>query len=180
MLTKVKDRMTYANVTASLALFVALGGSSYAALSLPRDSVGANQIRAGAVRSSEIHNGSVTTLDISKQAKAALRGATGPQGPAGSSGAPAARFFAAMTAAGALVRGNAASGGRSGSPGTYVVGFASSARACVATATLGSTDGSVVAPGRITISDSNGQVAVQTYDASGAPADSPFQLIVAC
>ena len=37
---RIRDRLTYANVTATLALFIALGGSSYAALKLPRDSVG--------------------------------------------------------------------------------------------------------------------------------------------
>jgi len=43
------DRLTYANVIATLALFVSLGGVSYAAITLPPDSVGKSQIRAGAV-----------------------------------------------------------------------------------------------------------------------------------
>lgn len=42
-------RLTYANVTATIALFVSLGGASYAALVLPPHSVGARQLRAGAV-----------------------------------------------------------------------------------------------------------------------------------
>lgn len=42
-------RLTYANVVATLALFVALGGVSYAALSLPAGSVGTAQLRRGAV-----------------------------------------------------------------------------------------------------------------------------------
>ena len=37
------------NVVAYLALFVALGGTSYAAISIPRNSVGANQIRNHAI-----------------------------------------------------------------------------------------------------------------------------------
>jgi hypothetical protein len=40
MFARVRPRLTYANVLASLALFVALGGSSYAALQLPKASVG--------------------------------------------------------------------------------------------------------------------------------------------
>jgi hypothetical protein len=42
-------RLTYANVMATIALFVSLGGASYAALVLPAHSVGARQLRAGAV-----------------------------------------------------------------------------------------------------------------------------------
>ena len=42
-------RLTYANVCASLALFIALGGTSYAAFTLPRDSVGARELRADSV-----------------------------------------------------------------------------------------------------------------------------------
>jgi hypothetical protein len=43
------NRLTYANVVATLALFIALGGASYASLALPRASVGQAQLRAGAV-----------------------------------------------------------------------------------------------------------------------------------
>jgi hypothetical protein len=43
------DTLTYANVAATLALFVSLGGASYAAITLPAGSVGARQLRAGAV-----------------------------------------------------------------------------------------------------------------------------------
>lgn len=43
------DRLSYANVVATLALFIALGGASYAAVELPAHSVGAQQLRAGAV-----------------------------------------------------------------------------------------------------------------------------------
>ena len=41
--------MRYANITSSLALFIALGGTGYAALKLPKNSVHAKQIAAGAV-----------------------------------------------------------------------------------------------------------------------------------
>jgi hypothetical protein len=45
----ISARLTYANVTATIALFVSLGGASYAALVLPPHSVGARQLRDGAV-----------------------------------------------------------------------------------------------------------------------------------
>ncbi|MCU1675506.1 MAG: hypothetical protein JWM93_264 [Frankiales bacterium] len=142
--------------------------------------MGVNQIRAGAVRSSELHDGSVTLLDISKHARSTLRGATGPAGAIGPPGPSATRYFAAVNAAGAFVRGNATSGGRAGSTGTYAVGFGGPVSACAVTASLGSTDASVVPPGHITTSDEGGRVGIHTYDSAGAPTDLPFQLIVAC
>lgn len=179
----IRDRLSYANVIAALALFVALGGSSYAALKLPRNSVGSQQIRTGAVASSEVKDRSLQLQDISKPTRERLAGKQGPpgaQGPAGQPGAPAARFFAAVSAAGQLVRGTASSGGSGGAVGSYTVGFAQDISACVYTATLGSTDGSDVPPGRITVSAVGGKVAVKTFDAAGSPADLPFHLIVAC
>jgi hypothetical protein len=82
---------------ASLALFIALGGSSYAALKLPKDSVGANQIRRAAVASGEVKDGSLLSKDFKagqlprgQQGPAGTTGATGatgPQGPQGPQGA---------------------------------------------------------------------------------------------
>ncbi|HTU77790.1 MAG TPA: hypothetical protein VMF09_03435 [Solirubrobacteraceae bacterium] len=45
----VAGRLTYANVVATLALFIALGGASYASLALPPASVGRAQLKPGAV-----------------------------------------------------------------------------------------------------------------------------------
>lgn len=45
-----RRHLTYANVAATLALWLALGGLSYAALKIPPHSVGAAQLRSGAVR----------------------------------------------------------------------------------------------------------------------------------
>jgi hypothetical protein len=42
-------RVNYASVTATIALFLSLGGASYAAFSLPAHSVGGRNLRAGAV-----------------------------------------------------------------------------------------------------------------------------------
>ena len=68
--------MRYANITSSLALFVALGGTGYAAVKLPRNSVNAKQIAPGAVRSSEVKNHSLKAVDF----------AVLPQGPKGDKG----------------------------------------------------------------------------------------------
>lgn len=84
MFTRLRRSLTVSNTVAFTALFVALGGSSYAALSLPRDSVGANQIRSGAVRSAEVKNRSLLAQDF--KPGQLPRGATGPAGPAGALG----------------------------------------------------------------------------------------------
>ena len=104
----VKDRLTYANVTATLALFIALGGTSYAAVTLPRNSVGAAQIRAGSVGSSEVRDRSLTVRDFSRRSRSSLRGARGPAGPAGPAGGTAGAADAAdltyKTASGTVAR----------------------------------------------------------------------------
>jgi hypothetical protein len=84
-----KDRLTYANVTATLALFIALGGTSYAAVTLPRDSIGARQIRSGSVGSSEVRDRSLSLRDLNRRTRSALRGARGPAGPPGPPGGTA-------------------------------------------------------------------------------------------
>src|SRR4051794_25107972 len=73
-------------VVALIALVIALGGTSYAAVTLPRNSVGATQIRAAAVRSSEVKNRSLALADLSVRARRALRGQRGPAGPRGLAG----------------------------------------------------------------------------------------------
>jgi hypothetical protein len=53
-----------ANAIAYLALFVALGGTSYAAINLPAHSVGTRQLRDGSVTSRKLANGSVTPAKL--------------------------------------------------------------------------------------------------------------------
>jgi len=74
---RIARHLTFANVVACLALFVALGGASYAAFKLPKNSVGRKQIKKAAV----------TPAKLSKAAKLTLAGPTGPTGPKGATGA---------------------------------------------------------------------------------------------
>jgi hypothetical protein len=64
-------------VISTLCLFLVLGGGAYAATQLPKNSVGAKQLK----------NGSVSLAKLNAAAKNALKGATGPAGPAGPQGA---------------------------------------------------------------------------------------------
>jgi hypothetical protein len=87
----------YASVTATLALVVALGGTSYAAVALPNNSVGSNQIKRNGVASSDIRANAVTAAKVKDgsllktdflagQLPAGARGATGAPGTKGDKG----------------------------------------------------------------------------------------------
>src|SRR5438270_870186 len=77
-----------------LALFVALGGVSYAAVTLPKNSVGSKQIKPGAVRTSDLGAGAVTSAKVKDgsllsadfKAGQLVQGAPGPQGIKGDPG----------------------------------------------------------------------------------------------
>ena len=84
MFTKVKAGLTYANVIATLALFLALGGGAYAAIKLPKNSVGSKQIKSNAVNSSKLKDGSLLSKDF--RAGQLPAGAQGPVGPRGADG----------------------------------------------------------------------------------------------
>ena len=77
---RVLGNLTYANVMATVAVFIALGGASYAAIKLPKNSVGAKQLKSGAVTPAKLAQASKATLT-------GPAGAPGPQGPAGPPGA---------------------------------------------------------------------------------------------
>jgi hypothetical protein len=74
-------RLSYANVVSSLALFIALGGVSWAAATLPANSVGKRQLKNNAVTGEKVANGSLRAGDFARGALPA-----GPQGPAGAAG----------------------------------------------------------------------------------------------
>jgi hypothetical protein len=64
MFSRFRPRLTYANVMATLALFVALGGGAYAATSLPAKSVGTTQLKKGAVTTPKLADGAVTAAKV--------------------------------------------------------------------------------------------------------------------
>jgi hypothetical protein len=77
---------------ALLALFFAMGGTSYAAVTLPRNSVGTAQIKAEAVTLAKINSGALRSLKGAAGARGPQglqgdTGATGPQGLQGDTGA---------------------------------------------------------------------------------------------
>ena len=77
----------HSTVAAYLALFIALGGNSYAAAKLPKNSVGASQIKANGVGTSEVKNGSLRKVDFrSSELTVVPAGAQGSKGDKGDKG----------------------------------------------------------------------------------------------
>ena len=92
-----RNHLSFANVMSVIAVFVALGGTTYAAVTLPTNSVGIKQIknnavglseiRKNAVRSGEVRNGSLRRADFGAgQLPAGAKGDKGDQGIQGIQG----------------------------------------------------------------------------------------------
>lgn len=113
-------------VISCLALFVALGGTSYAVSKLPRNSVGTAQLKNNAVNSAKVKDGSLLARDFKAgqlppgaKGEVGAQGAIGPVGPAGPAGvdgedgAPGASGVIGATGANGL-QGNTGPTGPSG------------------------------------------------------------------
>jgi hypothetical protein len=186
-----RGRLTYANTTATLALFVAPGGTGYAAITLPRDSVGAGQRQARSVRSSElrsravnsrvIRNRSVRLTDISTGARSALRGPRGPQGPAG---APAMTLRAAVSSGDGAAIGNARTVGHLSGSNEYRIDFGRDLSGCIYSATPAAVQAGPTLEqpeaGRITVGTDGSRVLVRTFGASGNAHEQPFHVSAGC
>lgn len=77
-------RPSGAMLVALLALFAAVGGGAYAAVTLPANSVGSTQLRNGAVTAQKVKAGSLLASDF--KAGQLPRGAKGDTGAPGAQG----------------------------------------------------------------------------------------------
>jgi hypothetical protein len=83
---RIRSRLTYANVTASVALFAALGGGAYAAATLPRHSVGTKQLKNSSVGTKQLKRHAVTGSKLDPRVIALFKGQTGNAGATGAAG----------------------------------------------------------------------------------------------
>ena len=87
MLERLRRHLTYANVMATLAVFMVLGGTSYAAVKLSRGQVKTKHLANGSVTSAKVKNGSLLRNDFKAgQLPAGAPGQTGQTGPTGPKG----------------------------------------------------------------------------------------------
>jgi hypothetical protein len=89
-----RNKLTFANVISCLALFLALGGTAFAATHLGKNSVGTKQLKANSVTNAKVKDGSLLAQDFKPgQLPAGERGLpgehglTGDRGPQGAPGA---------------------------------------------------------------------------------------------
>jgi hypothetical protein len=193
-MSRLRSHLSYANTMATIAVFIALGGTSYAVAQLPRNSVGAKQIRTGAIGKSEIHRSAVRSKhirdrslalrDISFAARSSLRGQTGPAGPQGPPG-PGTLYAVAVNSGGGQSRSSAGISGvnHDAFSGSYAVRLERSIEQCYAVASLSDVPGGqTTSPqgGEIVTAVAGDTVTVRTRNSSGAVADLPFHLLVSC
>jgi hypothetical protein len=195
---------------ATLAVFIALGGASYAAIKIPANSVGSKQLKDNAVRGKEIKNGVVGTKDLKA-------GSVGPEALQGNAVgfdnlAPLAvdgskvkdgsipyekldpqtvspRLFAHVNSAGVLGENSGVTSVSHPSTGQYTVTFDRELRGCVAVATVGFGFGPGVigaggtAQARMNMNNNPASVGVTIYRRGYTFNDvenNDFHLIVAC
>jgi hypothetical protein len=103
----VRHRLSYASVTATLALFIAIGGTTAVGAqalltgrAVKDETLTGADVQNDSLTGADIRAGSLGSNDFSSAARANLRGATGPAGPAGETG-PAGPAGVGVTAASA-------------------------------------------------------------------------------
>lgn len=84
-----RKRLTYANVMSSVAVFIALGGSAYAATQLKKNSVGTKQLKKNAVVGAKVKDGSLSAVDIGGAVNSADHASTADRASAAESAARA-------------------------------------------------------------------------------------------
>lgn len=186
--TRIRAHLTYANVTATLALALALGGgTAWAAAKIRTRQIGYHAVTGpkldtNAVTASKIRNGTVATDDVADGSLLAADLAAGVLPPP-----PEPAVWGVVTSAGALAYGEGVTSAAPGAAGVTTVAFAHDVSRCAVVATVGGTTpedpqqdtaGAVQsAPG------ATPQQLTFTTRALGAgtpPTDLPFHFVVDC
>jgi hypothetical protein len=168
-----------ATVISIVALVVALGGTSYAALK-----IGSADVRNNSLKSVDIRNGSLRARDFrAGDLPIGPVGPAGPAGPAGPPGAAATQLWATVAANGTLGRNRNATSATRSSTGVYTVVFNQAVRDCAYFGTIGvhSIDNPA---GFISLAqsetDANTVVVHTDTEGGGDVANLPFAVSVLC
>jgi hypothetical protein len=117
-----KLRPSPAMVVACLALLIALGGTSYAAIRLPRNSVTTVQVKDHSLLARDFKAGQ---LPRGAQGPPGPAGAAGPQGPAGPAGTANVKWVLVRPNGSVAAQSGGISVGAHPSAGNYLVNFGS-------------------------------------------------------
>jgi hypothetical protein len=200
-MSRLRRHLSPALLLACLALLVAVGGTSYAQVALPANSVGTKQLKNGAVVASKVKLRSLLArnfrpgqLPRGPQGAQGLQGAAGPPGPGGPAGAKgdsATRLFASVRNTGSGSDSRPVLGPSSGaihvaplgtSGGAYLLTFNQDVNNCAVLGSPGATgaeqipSGGMVAAAAMTPRT----VTVNTFDAGGSQSNLDFTVAVFC
>jgi hypothetical protein len=193
-MSRLRSHLSPALVLACLALLVAVGGTSYAQVALPANSVGTKQLKNGAVVASKVklrsllaRNFKLGQLPAGPRGAQGLPGAAGPQGvagPAGAKGDSATRLFASVRNTSSGVTLGPASGVttlvRNGA-GAYSLTFNQDVINCAVLASAGATGGQLDDGRATAASTGQREVTVNTFPGSGMNQDNlDFTVAVFC
>lgn len=192
MPSKLRARLTYANLMATAAVFIALGGSSYAALTITgkqvaNSSLSGKDVRNRSLSGLDVRKGSLTTAEVRNRSLLANdfkagqlpAGPQGPQGPQGPAGQDATKLWAVVNSSGTILRGSGVVSAQALSP-AYEVIFNRDVSGCSYQATPGSAQAEV---GEVAVGPRNGQpngVYVFTATSAGNATALGFNLAVFC
>lgn len=206
-MARIREKLTYANVVATLALIVALGiGTAWAGTHLSKNSVKSKQIKDGAVQNADLASDAVTSGKVKDgsllgadfaagSVPQGQRGATGPQGVTGPSGATggqgtpgrdATELFAYVKNNGALLYGRGVTSvTKNAGNGDYTLTFNRDLTSCVGFANVGF--GAPPGGGGITPHDqanvtaiAGSQAEVLTSSPTGTAGDDNFSVAIYC
>jgi len=177
---RLTGKLTFANLMSVTAVFIALGGTAIAVTQLPKDSVGAKQIKAGAVRSAKVKDFSLQANDFAKgtllkgdKGDKGEQGSAGQPGAPGAPGAPVTKVYAFIRTGGCcggalpldppkIINGHGVTAAKIISTGQYEISFDTSllpggtVENCVPIASLGSSDAGASVQGGITFMRASG------------------------
>jgi hypothetical protein len=197
MLRKLRPHLTYANVAATLALVIAVGGGSawaaqkirtrniaYHAVTASKvnyNAITAAKVKNGSLSGRELRDSSVTTEDIRN---GTLRsedfGADQlPKGDKGDKGDPATSLHGTVSATGVLTFGSGVTSVVPGADGVYAVTFDRDVSRCSVVATVANTGGGTVSAAHAGAATPQ-RVEFRTHDAAGTLEDLPFGFAVFC
>ncbi|MGE4426241.1 MAG: hypothetical protein AB7G37_07310 [Solirubrobacteraceae bacterium] len=201
-----RRRIGSSHLMAGAAIFIALGGTSYAAVSLPSNSVGTKQIKKSGVANSDIKSKAITNSKIRSNAVTSSKvkdgsllaqdfgsgelpaGPAGPQGPQGTPGAkgdkgdPGINVWAVVRATGTAARGSQVVSSTRLAAGQYEVVFNRNVQDCAYVVSQGG-EATVAVQGDASAVRRGGNpngIFVRTWSNANAATDRPFHLQVSC